>query len=210
MKIKTIFYCFAGFAIAFSLTACGNNHKTAEQKNTAKPAVVTEAPAKAPASSVAVNGKAVPAGNFAAAAAVGRKTDAMMSGGSGGSVVPFANLKITKAKGHNAQTVGELFANRKKLDTKTVTVRGQVVKISMNIMGKNWVHIQDGTGNPKNNTHDLVVTTLDTAAKGDIVTVKGVVEADKDFGAGYKYAVIVEKATLTKNGKATAAKKAAK
>ncbi|NOX25932.1 MAG: hypothetical protein GXP59_07460 [Deltaproteobacteria bacterium] len=207
MKMKTIFCCFTGFAMAFSLTACGNNHKTAEQKNTAKPAVVKEAPAKAPVVSAAVKGKAVPAGDFASAAAAGRKTDAMMSGGSTGSVVPFANLKITKAKGPDAQTVGELFANRKKLDTKTVTVRGQVVKISLNIMGKNWVHIQDGTGNPKSNTHDLVVTTLDTAAKGDIVTVKGVVEADKDFGAGYKYTVIVEKATLTKDA---AAKKAAK
>ena len=71
-------------------------------------------------------------------------------------------------------------------------------------MGKNWVHIQDGTGDPKGNTHDLVVTTQDDAAKGDIVTVSGVVAADKDFGAGYRYDVIVEDAKITAEGKAEA------
>jgi hypothetical protein len=196
MKMKTVLCYFAGFAMALSLTACGNNNKTAAQKKPAKPAVVKEAPVKT-----------AKAGNFAAAAAAGGHSAKMVSGGSSASVVPFANLKVAKAKGADAQTVASLFANRKKLNSKTVTIRGQVTKISKNIMGKNWVHLQDGTGNPKDNTHELVVTTKDSAAKGDIVTVKGVVEADKDFGAGYKYAVIVEKASLTKDA---AAKKAAK
>ncbi|HET6364429.1 MAG TPA: DNA-binding protein, partial [Nitrospirota bacterium] len=63
--------------------------------------------------------------------------------------------------------------------------------------GKNWIHIQDGTGDSSKGTHDLVVTTaMDAAAVGDAVTVKGTIYKDKDFGSGYKYDVIMEEATI--------------
>ena len=65
-------------------------------------------------------------------------------------------------------------------------------------MGKNWLHIQDGTGDPAKGTRDLVVTTADLAAVGDVVTVSGTLARNKDFGAGYKYKVIVEDATIKK------------
>jgi len=119
-----------------------------------------------------------------------------VSSGSSGAVVPFADLKIEKAAGENARNVGEVFAQAAELDKKKVTVHGQVVKISKNIMGKNWLHIQDGTGDPVKNTHDLVVTMAGEAAKGDVITVEGVVAANKDFGSGYKYDVIVEEAVI--------------
>ena len=64
-------------------------------------------------------------------------------------------------------------------------------------MGKNWIHIQDGTGDPQKNTHDLVVTTDGMAEKGEVVTIEGVVAANKDFGSGYKYEVIIEDAKVT-------------
>ena len=123
---------------------------------------------------------------------------AAASGGSAGNVVPFADLSVEKAQGENGYAVGELFTKREELNTKTVKVKGQVVKISRNIMGKNWIHLQDGTGDPKVNTHDLVVTTQDVAEKGDVVTIEGTVAANKDFGSGYRYDVIVEDATITK------------
>jgi len=135
----------------------------------------------------------------------GQAASGLMSGGSAGNVVPFADLKVEKAAGDNAQTVGDLYAKAKELNGQMVAVRGQVVKISHNIMGKNWIHIQDGTGDPSGNTHDLVVTTADDAAKGDIVTIEGVVAADKDFGSGYRYDVIVEEAKVTKDAAAEAA-----
>lgn len=144
------------------------------------------------------------AGDFASAAAAGKGAAGMSSGGSSGSIVPFADLKVDKAEGENAQTVGDLFANRQDLNAKTVTIKGQVVKISKNIMGKNWIHIQDGSGDPMSNTHDLVVTTQDSAAKGDIVTITGVVASDKDFGSGYKYDVIIEEASVAGDGAAAA------
>ena len=119
------------------------------------------------------------------------------SSGSSGAVVPFADLKVPKAEGANAYTVGEVFTKSAELDTKKVLVKGQVVKMSRNIMGKNWIHLQDGTGDPNSSTHDLVVTTAGEAEKGAIVTVDGVVAANKDFGSGYRYNVIIEDATVT-------------
>ena len=62
-------------------------------------------------------------------------------------------------------------------------------------MGKNWVHVQDGTGG--SGTNDLTVTTNATAAVGDTVLVRGKLGADKDFGFGYKYDILIEDAALT-------------
>ena len=120
------------------------------------------------------------------------------TGGSSKAVVPFNELKIDKASGDNAYTVGELFAKKQELNGKPVKIRGKVVKVSKNIMGKNWVHLQDGTGNPMDNTHDLVITTSEVPEMDDVITVSGVLEADKDFGAGYVYSVIVEDAQINK------------
>jgi hypothetical protein len=92
--------------------------------------------------------------------------------------------------------VDQVWANRASLAGKPVTVRGKVVKYNGGIMGVNWLHIQDGTGKAGDENHDLAVTTTDDAAVGDVVTATGTVSVDKDFGAGYAYRVIVEKAAL--------------
>ena len=63
-------------------------------------------------------------------------------------------------------------------------------------MGKNWLHIQDGTGNPLKNQHDLVVTTAEDAEEGKVITIAGTLAFERDFGAGYKYEVIVEDAKI--------------
>lgn len=90
-------------------------------------------------------------------------------------------------------TVADLFAN-KGLAGKQVKVRGKVVKFSPEIMGKNWIHLQDGTG--KEGSNDLTVTTKMMAKVGDTVLITGTVANDKDFGYGYKYGVIVEDADV--------------
>lgn len=119
--------------------------------------------------------------------------------GSGKAVVPFADLKIEKATGENGYTVGEVYEKSADLNTQKVMVKGQVMKVSLNIMGKNWLHLQDGTGDPAGSTHDLVVTTSAAVPeKGDVVTIEGTLAANKDFGFGYKYAVIVEDAEITR------------
>jgi hypothetical protein len=106
--------------------------------------------------------------------------------------------KVAKAAGPDARTVAEVSAQKAQLNKKTVVVRGKVVKFSADIMGKNWVHLRDGTGSAADGTNDLLVTTKQVAAVGDIVSAKGVVRTDADFGSGYSYKVLVEDATLQK------------
>jgi hypothetical protein len=66
-------------------------------------------------------------------------------------------------------------------------------------MGKNWLHVRDGTGAQAKGDNDITVTTSGGEWQvGDVVTVVGTVRTDKDFGAGYAYPVIIEEATLTK------------
>jgi hypothetical protein len=120
------------------------------------------------------------------------------SGGSEGAKAPVPSepIKVEKAKGADAYTVSETYEKAGKLDKKTVAVRGKVVKVSKGIMGKNWVHLQDGSGDSGKGTNNLVVTTQDVPKVGDVVTAKGTLYKEKDFGAGYKYQVIVEEATV--------------
>ena len=74
-------------------------------------------------------------------------------------------------------------------------IRGKVVKYNAEIMGRNWLHIQDGTGAIGGN--DLLITSSDKAKVGDTVLIVGTVAINKDFGAGYKYRVLVEDAKVT-------------
>jgi hypothetical protein len=109
-----------------------------------------------------------------------------------------AKISVAKATGANAYTVQEIFTNSAKLDKKKVVVKGKVVKVSAGIMGKNWIHIQDGTGNQAKKNHNLVFTSKELAEIGDVVTISGILAKDKDFGGGYKYTAIVEESTIKK------------
>lgn len=111
---------------------------------------------------------------------------------------PMEVGKLDKATGADARTVAEIWSQKASLKGKTVTIHGKVVKYNPGVMGKNWMHLQDGSGEAGKGTHDITVTSQDSVAKGDIVTIKGVVRLDKDFGAGYTYAIIVEDAKVVK------------
>ncbi len=106
--------------------------------------------------------------------------------------------KVEKATGPDAYTIAEAFAKKDALAGKTITIRGVVVKYNAQVMGKNWVHLQDGSGNAAKGTNDITVTTMHETAKGQTVTMRGTVKTSKDFGAGYKYAVILEDAKIVK------------
>ena len=90
-----------------------------------------------------------------------------------------------------------VYANKESLAGQPVSLRGNVVKYNANILGTNWLHIRDGSGSASDGSHDLVVTSSTEAAVGDTVVVTGNIALDKDFGAGYSYAVLVEDASLT-------------
>ncbi|OGV73747.1 MAG: hypothetical protein A3K19_12010 [Lentisphaerae bacterium RIFOXYB12_FULL_65_16] len=104
----------------------------------------------------------------------------------GGADLPVTGIE----KVEGGQTVAEIYAGKASLAGKSVKVRGKVVKVNTGIMGKNWLHLRDGTGDAGSN--DLTVTTAATAQVGDVVVVTGAVTVDKDFGSGYKYAVLIE------------------
>lgn len=112
-------------------------------------------------------------------------------GGGSRTVVTDAHVEgVAKAEG--GYTVEEILTRSSKLTGQKVKVRGRVVKFTADIMGTNWMHIQDGTPG------DLTVTTDTLVAKGDLVMVEGTLSVNKDFGAGYVYPAIIEKAMVTK------------
>lgn len=108
------------------------------------------------------------------------------------------NLDFTGIKKvGGGKTIEEIYASKAKLAGTTVLVVGKVVKYNPMILGKNWLHIQDGSGSAGNHDNDLTVTTSTPAAVGDTVLVIGKVSINRDFGAGYKYSVIIEDAKVT-------------
>lgn len=146
-------------------------------------------------------GTLAPAGGASAAPGMAAPAPGMASGASPMGTPPPTPLevaKLEKASGADAQTVGDVWAKKGGLKEKTVTIHGKVVKYNPGVMGRNWLHLQDGSGDPAKGTHDIAVTTQDMAAKGDVITIKGVVRVDKDFGSGYTYPVIVEEAKVVK------------
>ncbi len=107
-------------------------------------------------------------------------------------------IKVSKAGGANGRTIAEIYAQKASLKGKTVAVRGKVVKFTPQVMGKNWIHIRDGSGSHASQDDDITVTTADVVAIGDVVLVTGTVVLDKDFGAGYAYPVLIESAKTSK------------
>jgi len=105
-------------------------------------------------------------------------------------------IRVAKADGPGGRTVAEVVAGSASLDDNRVAVRGRVVRYTSDVMGKNWIHLQDGSGSAAEGTNDILVTTLAQAKAGEIVLVKGVVHTNRDFGAGYAYKVLIEEATL--------------
>ena len=89
-------------------------------------------------------------------------------------------------------TIAELLSNIKKYDGQVVRVKGRCVKLNSMIMNRNWVHLQDAS--VAESQKDLTVTTTEQVQLGDVVAFEGKITANKDFGAGYKYEVIMEDA----------------
>ena len=102
------------------------------------------------------------------------------------------SIKISPAI--DGQSIGELYKNAKDYDKQKVKVKGQVTKVNLNIMDRNWVHLMDGTKGEDRS--DLTFTTMDVVKVGDTVTFEGILALDREFGAGYVYPLVVEDAVL--------------
>src|SRR4030095_3474717 len=115
-----------------------------------------------------------------------------------GAAQPDAKLIDPVPPAPGGTSIANVWTNRKSLAGKIVTVRGKVMKYNAAIMGLNWLHVQDGSGSVKDGTHDLTVTSTTESRVGDIVTVTGTVVIDKNFGAGYGYAVMLQGAKIAR------------
>ncbi|MBL0128504.1 MAG: hypothetical protein IPP83_13850 [Flavobacteriales bacterium] len=90
--------------------------------------------------------------------------------------------------------IADLMADAKKYGGKVIQVSGKCTKVNPNIMGRNWIHIKDGSKKDA----ELVITTDVPVAEGQEVTLVGTIALDKDFGAGYQYDILLEGARLVK------------
>ena len=93
------------------------------------------------------------------------------------------------------KTVEALNVEKTQLNGKQVAFKGKVVKVNNNIMKKNFLHVQDGTG--KEGTNNIIVTSTQTAQTGDTISVVGKVMLNRDFGSGYTYPLLIEEAVIT-------------
>lgn len=110
--------------------------------------------------------------------------------------IDLKSIKVEKAPGPKGITIAALYAQKEALKDKEVWVRGKITKFLPGIMKRNWVHLSDGSGSLSEKNFDLTVTTLDNAAVGDIVLVKGKLQVGKKLDAGYFFPLIIEDAKL--------------
>lgn len=102
--------------------------------------------------------------------------------------------KISVQKLSDGKSIGEIFSQMNKLSGKNLRVRGKVVKFNANIMGTNWIHIQDGT--EFQNEYDLLVTSDTPVQVGQVIVAEGKLITNKDFGSGYSYKALIENAKI--------------
>ena len=125
--------------------------------------------------------------------------DPMSSHGTAGQAgqTPAAQVAVKpNAPPAGGVSIADAWAQRAALAGKQVTVRGTVVKANNAIMGVNWFHLRDGSGKDADGTNDLTITSDAVVTVGDVVTVTGILAIKKDFGAGYTYEAIIEKAVI--------------
>jgi len=95
------------------------------------------------------------------------------------------------------QNIAYVYANKDALADQQISLRGKVVKYNGGILGTNFIHIQDGSGEAADGSNDLTVTSDATTAVGETVVLTGTIILNKDFGAGYSFPVIMEDAGIT-------------
>ncbi|WP_415396504.1 hypothetical protein [Sulfurimonas sp. CS5] len=111
-------------------------------------------------------------------------------------VVEAVSKPVNISKNADGYNVEELYAKKVDLNSKSIKLNATVVKVSKNIMGKDWIHLQDGSGVA--GTNDIIATSKNSTVKvGDIITASGIIKTDVDLGYGYKFSVMIEEAKFT-------------
>ena len=145
-------------------------------QNLTTPAAAAPAPAPAPVDS----GAALPPGH--------PSTDIAVE-------TPTADIKVAELT--PGQDIAYVYANKDSLVGQQISLRGEVVKYNSNILGTNFIHIQDGSGDVADGSNDLIVTSTTGTAVGETIVLTGTIVLDKDFGAGYSFPVLMDDASIT-------------
>jgi hypothetical protein len=106
-------------------------------------------------------------------------------------------LDVAVAELEPGQNIAYVYANKESLAGQQVSLRGMVVKYNANILGTNFIHIQDGSGTVADKNNDLTVTSNAASAVNDQVVLTGTIILDKDFGYGYQFPVLMEDASIS-------------
>jgi hypothetical protein len=106
--------------------------------------------------------------------------------------------KVARAEGGDARTVAEVYAERLTLRDRPVSIRATVTNVTAGVMGRNWIHLRDGSGYAADGSDDIVATSQDEPKVGDVVVARGTVKTDVNLGSGYAYRVLVEDASFRK------------
>ncbi|MDF1575367.1 MAG: hypothetical protein P1P86_09275 [Bacteroidales bacterium] len=117
----------------------------------------------------------------------------MMPGTTQGSAVKTDRLELSLDPEEGVVSIAELYANPGAYEGKTIRVKGKVARFNPNIMERNWIHIQDGSD--FEGKYDLTVTSQEVFEVGQVLTLEGILALNRDFGYGYSYEIILEKAT---------------
>lgn len=105
---------------------------------------------------------------------------------------------LPRSAAKNGHTVAEVFSQRSALNETTIRLRATVVKLTDGILGKTYLHLQDGSGSVSGGNGDLTATTTESFELGETVEVEGRLAMDQDVGLGYRYeALLTQTARVT-------------
>ena len=96
-------------------------------------------------------------------------------------------------------TVVQVHEEMAELAGQQVTLRAQVTKVNVGILGGNWFHVRDGSGSATDRTDDLLVVTSDMdqlAAVGAVIVIRGTVLLDNNLGGAYQFPLMVADASI--------------
>lgn len=91
-------------------------------------------------------------------------------------------------------SLADIVSNAARFTGKKVKVHGEVVKVNDAIMDRNWIHLADGSADD----YDFVITSEESVSVGQAVAFEGLISTNRDFGAGYKYELLMEDAVTIK------------
>jgi hypothetical protein len=109
----------------------------------------------------------------------------------------MASMDTAVAELEPGQNIAYVYANKDSLAGQQISLRGKVIKYNEGILGQNFIHLQDGSGDAASGNNDITITSQATTAVGETVIVTGTIILDKDFGAGYSFPVMIADATVT-------------